>query len=205
MVTAPLMVLLYDRVFLFDSLARAFRRRRCCTAAWRRHGSCWRRFCRSAPRIYSAGFDAGVTPWTYLMNQTVMIARYLRLRVWPRSLVLAYGIPLPLSVAMSWCRRCSSSASSRSPAVALVRRPLLGFLGLWFFVTLARRHDRANCDRGRRRAANVPPAAALIALAVVAIGPRLRRAAAIALLVRRHGGAHRANRAAGIASTRLPP
>src|SRR6185436_12269087 len=91
----------------------------------------------SGPRIHSAGFAAGVSPWTYLMNQTVMIARYLRLAVWPRSLVLAYGIPLPLSVGDVVVPALLIVGLLALTAVALVRRPLLGFLGLWFFVTLA--------------------------------------------------------------------
>ena len=32
---------------------------------------------------------ASVGRWTYLLNQTLMITQYLRLAVWPRSLVLA--------------------------------------------------------------------------------------------------------------------
>ena len=30
-------------------------------------------------RVHSAGFSTGVSPWTYLLNQAVMIVRYLRL------------------------------------------------------------------------------------------------------------------------------
>jgi len=184
MVTAPLMVLLYDRVFLFDSLARAFRRRRLLYGGLAATWILLAALLQSAPRIYSAGFDAGVTPWTYLMNQTVMIARYLRLAVWPRSLVLAYGIPLPLSVGDVVVPALFIVGLLALTAVALVRRPLLGFLGLWFFVTLAPTSTIVPIatEVGAERRMYLP-LAALIALAVVAIGPRLRRAAAIALLV----------------------
>ena len=50
----------------------------------------------SGPRIHSAGFGNGVSPCTYLLNQTVMITRYLALAFWPRGLVVAYGPPLSL-------------------------------------------------------------------------------------------------------------
>ena len=53
----------------------------------------------SSPRGDSAGFaGASVSPWTYLLNQSVMIVRYLRLAIWPRGLVLDYGEPLPLTL-----------------------------------------------------------------------------------------------------------
>ena len=44
-------------------------------------------------RVYSAGFSTNVSPWTYLLNQTVMLVRYLRLAVWPSALVVNYGWP----------------------------------------------------------------------------------------------------------------
>jgi protein O-mannosyl-transferase len=84
MVTAPLMVALYDRLFLFDSLAQALKRRRRLylglSASWLLLAALmW-----SRPRVHSAGFSTDVSSWTYLLNQTGMIVRYLRLAVWPR-------------------------------------------------------------------------------------------------------------------------
>src|SRR6185295_9632639 len=50
----------------------------------------------SAPRAASAGFDAGVSPWTYLLNQGTILADYLRTAFWPDRLVFTYGEPVPL-------------------------------------------------------------------------------------------------------------
>ena len=36
---------------------------------------------------------SGPSPWTYLLNQSVMITHYLRLVVWPHGLVSDYGYP----------------------------------------------------------------------------------------------------------------
>jgi hypothetical protein len=44
-------------------------------------------------RLWSGGRAAAV----YLSNQCEMIARYLWLAIWPRDLVLDYGLPRPLS------------------------------------------------------------------------------------------------------------
>jgi hypothetical protein len=137
MVTAPAMVVLYDRVFIFKSIKDAIR------ARWRLYGglvATWvvlALLLASGPRIHSAGFSAGVSPWTYLLNQTVMMVRYLRLAVWPNSLVVNYGWPLPLTLADVVPQALMVVALLGATIAALIRRPPLGFLGASFFITLA--------------------------------------------------------------------
>ena len=137
MVTAPVIVVLYDRVFVFDSLKQAFR------ARWRFYAglaATWlvlAALIGSGPRAAVVGFSAGVSPWTYLLNQAVMIARYLRLAIWPRSLVVFYGWPLPLTLGDVMPYALLIVVLLLLTVVALVRRPKLGFLGAWFFITLA--------------------------------------------------------------------
>ena len=137
MATAPVVVLLYDRVFFFRSFGDALR------ARWRLYAglaSTWLLLAvllSPGPRIHSAGFATGVSPWTYLLNQTMMIARYLRLAVWPKSLVLNYGVPLTLTLAGVLPYALIVVLLLVLTLIALVRWPKLGFLGAWFFVTLA--------------------------------------------------------------------
>jgi tetratricopeptide (TPR) repeat protein len=134
---APVLVGLYDRTFVFDSLSAAWRRR------WRLYialASTWVLLAAliwSGPRSLSTGFHTGVGPWTYLMNQTVLIVRYLRLAVWPRGLVIDYGTPRQLTLGDVWPYALILSVLALLTVVALVRRPRLGFLGAWFFITLA--------------------------------------------------------------------
>src|SRR5205085_3990733 len=92
----------------------------------------------SAPRGDSAGFaGASVSPWTYLLNQSVMIVRYLRLAFWPRGLVLDYGEPLHVTFGDVAPYAITVAALLAATIVALVRNPPVGFLGAWFFLTLA--------------------------------------------------------------------
>jgi tetratricopeptide (TPR) repeat protein len=137
MATAPLMVVLYDAIFLFGSLQRAVK------ARWRFYAGLalswlvlaavtW-----SGPRVHSAGFASGVSPWTYLLNQTVMITTYLRLAVWPRQLVLNYGWPLPLTLGEVLPYALLVTSLLALTLVVVYRQPKWGFLGLWFFITLA--------------------------------------------------------------------
>jgi protein O-mannosyl-transferase len=136
MVTAPIVLVLYDRIFLFGSFRDALR------ARWRLYAglaSTWlllAALMSSGPRIHSAGFSAGVQPWTYLLNQTMMIVRYVRLAVWPRSLVLNYGVPLPLTLDDVLPYALVVVLLLLATALALARWPKLGFLGAWFFITL---------------------------------------------------------------------
>ena len=137
MVTAPVMVVLYDAVFVFGSVKQAFRERgrfyvALCMSWFVLAAVMW-----SGPRVHSAGFSSGVDPWTYLLNQTVMITRYLRLAVWPHGLVVNYGWPLELALRDVLPYALFITGLLVLTVVALVQRPKWGYLGAWFFVTLA--------------------------------------------------------------------
>ena len=87
--------------------------------------------------MYSTGFSTGVSGWSYALNQCDMLAHYLRLAIWPRSLVLLYGEPRPLTLFAVWPSAVLIALLLGLTVLALVTRPMLGFLGAWFFVTLA--------------------------------------------------------------------
>jgi len=183
MVTAPVMVVLYDRVFRFESLKNAVRARwplyAGLAATWILLAAVnW-----SGSRIHSAGFSTGVSVWTYLLNQSVMIVRYLRLAVWPRSLVLAYGTPQPMTLAEAPPYGLIVVALLALTVVALWRRPMLGFLGAWFFITLAPTTSVVPIatEVGAERRVYLA-LIAVVVLAVVAFASLLRRQAAAAVL-----------------------
>jgi protein O-mannosyl-transferase len=138
MVSAPLIVLLYDRTFVSASWRQALNR----------HGSLYIGLAATwavlaglmlaSPRNATVGFHLPISSTVYLRTQTGVIFHYLRLAVWPAGLVISYD-DWPLAVAARdflpqglvilavlagtlWVLRC------RSP---------LGFLGAWFFLILA--------------------------------------------------------------------
>jgi len=185
MVTAPVMVVLYDRTFVFGSLTQAFRRR------WRFYAglaATWLALAallQAGPRVHSAGFSAGVSPWTYALNQTVMIARYLRLAVWPNSLVINYGWPRPLTLGDVLPYALVIMALVLIALIALRRQPTLGFLGAWFFITLAPTSSIVPIatEVGAERRMYLP-LAAIVTLAVIGVmwsTDRLKRHRAITL------------------------
>ena len=133
MVTAPVMIWLYDRTFHDQTRQTRWRFYTGLAATWLvLVGLNW-----SGPRIHSAGWSAGVGVWTYLLNQAAMIVRYLRLTLWPTDLVLGYGYPRPLTLGDVWPDAVFVGALLGLTIASLRTAPCLGFLGAWFFVTLA--------------------------------------------------------------------
>jgi tetratricopeptide (TPR) repeat protein len=72
-----------------------------------------------------------------LLNQTVMVAHYLRLALWPQGLVLDYGLPQAITLGGVMPAAVVVIALLLATIIGLVFRPFLGFLGAWFFITLA--------------------------------------------------------------------
>lgn len=137
MVTAPVAVLLYDRAYIHDRFATAVRER------WRLYAGLAATWVVlvvlliDAPHSASAGFSTGISPWTYLLNQALIIPEYLRLVAWPDHLLFAFGEARLLTVADV----AAMGLVVPSLAVAAIwlwhRRPALGFPALWAFLTLA--------------------------------------------------------------------
>src|SRR4029078_7734563 len=63
--------------------------------------------------------------------------RYLKLAVWPFGLVIDYGLPRALVLSDVLPQAILIGALLVVSGLALVRQPALGFLGAWFFITLA--------------------------------------------------------------------
>jgi protein O-mannosyl-transferase len=187
MVTAPLMVVIYDRVFLFDTLAEAWRRRGRFYLAL---GATWGLLAAviwSGPRFRSAGFSTNVTPWTYLLNQTVMIVRYLRLAFWPNALVVDYGAPQAMTIRAAAPYAVVVVACLGLTVWALRYAPVLGFLGAWFFITLSPTSSIVPIatEVGAERRMYLP-LAALVVLAIAAVAWLLERLATRLSVQRAH-------------------
>ena len=137
MVTAPLMVLLYDVVFCAGSVAKALRRRTMLYAGLAASTVLLAVLVSSNGRSHSAGFSSGVSAWTYLLNQAPMVLRYLRLAVWPTSLVFDYGLPkaTTLSTVLPAALPILALVTVTAAAWFIDRR--LAYLGTWVFITLA--------------------------------------------------------------------
>ena len=133
---APLIVVLYDRLFAFASFRAALAARASLYAAlaisWVELGLLL------VLRPHSTvGFSAGIDAWTYALNQARMIPRYVQLAVWPDALVLDYGLPARLTLADVSGLALLVGAAIAATIAALIRWPRAGFLGAAFFLMLA--------------------------------------------------------------------
>lgn len=138
MVSAPLMVFLYDRTFVAGDFSNTWRQRRPFYLAL---ASTWLLLALlvigNQQRGGTAGFDAGVTPWAYALTQVYAIPHYLAHAVWPSALVFDYGIAIvPPSTALIVPALVLAILVALT-CFALLRRPALGFLGTVFFAILA--------------------------------------------------------------------
>lgn len=135
-VSLPAAVILIDRLLIYDSWSQLFRARRALyagfAAMWAVLGIMLSTGARSA-----VGFDGGTSAWVYLLNQAQLIPQYLKLALWPRDLVLDYGMPQALALGDVWLQGLFILALIVLVIVALVKAPAVGVLGAWFFITLA--------------------------------------------------------------------
>lgn len=137
-VTAPVVVLLYDRTFIAGTFRAAWQLRSrlhlALLATW-------------VPLILlvlagggrggTVGFNLGPTPWEYLLTQCRALTLYLKLSVWPSPLVLDYGLTFVRSAAQVWWQGLFILALVFGTLVFVRVRPVVGFLGAAFFLILA--------------------------------------------------------------------
>ena len=138
MVSAPLIVLLYDRTFTAGTFRAAWQRRRkfyaALSATWLILG--WLML-GSHQRGGTVGFGLGVTSWHYALTQCQAILHYLRLSFWPHPLVVDYGTDVVTNLADILPQGLLLLALVTGTLFALWRRPVLGFAGMCFFAILA--------------------------------------------------------------------
>ncbi len=189
MASAPLVVVVYAAVFLDDGVMNALRRRPSFSGALAATWLVLFALNWNGPRARSAGFAAGVTPWIYLQDQAVMLVRYLRLALWPRDLVIYYGLPGPVPLARVLPGALLAVALAAGVVLAWRRRHAVAFLGIWFAVTLAPTTSiiPIATEVGAERRMYLP-LAALVVMAVIG-----------AWQVLSHAGAARGRLAAGMA------
>ena len=135
-VTAPILVLCYDRSFV----AGTFR------AAWKQHrGLHLALFGTWLPLMLllhhlsarGAGLGLGVSPWNYALTECWGIIHYLKLAVWPHPLIIDYGEAMFGRAAEVFPQAAILALLLAGAVTAFWRWPRAGFLCLSFFVILA--------------------------------------------------------------------
>ncbi len=144
MITAPVVVLLYDRMFLSRSFVSLLKRRAVLYAGL---ASTWAIIWASGlvPGVLSpearntnVGFSVkGISALDYLFTEAGVLLHYVRLSIWPRALCLDYDWPIAHTAVDVVLPGLLIVGMLLATAWACARRPALGFIGLWFFLILA--------------------------------------------------------------------
>ncbi len=144
MVTAPVMVLLYDRVFISKSSVEIFRRRwglylgLAATSSVLWVGGVMQGVLSSSKKVATVGFSfKDITPPEYAMTQFGVLVKYLELSLWPYPLCLDYAWPVARSAETVVVPAIIIAALFIAVVWALIRNRWWGFVGAWFFLILA--------------------------------------------------------------------
>jgi Flp pilus assembly protein TadD len=138
MVSAPLIVFLYDAVFLSSGFQDAWAKRRGLhlgiAATWIVLG--YQLIKMGGSRGTSAGFQVGMSSWSYLLTQCEALVKYLLLSWWPHPLVLDYGNGVVTDLASVAPQALILCALLAATIWGLTRRSPLAFCGACFFAIL---------------------------------------------------------------------
>jgi Flp pilus assembly protein TadD len=138
MVTAPVVVLLYDFLFEEGSIRAALRKRWALytglAATWAVLGA----IMIAAPRGDTAGFGMkSISSWDYFKSEFGVIVHYLRLSLWPHPLCFDYfGWPRAKTASQIVPYALVIVCLGASTVWAVLRRKPVGLLGAWFFLVL---------------------------------------------------------------------
>jgi tetratricopeptide (TPR) repeat protein len=139
MVSAPVIVLLYDRSFVSGTFREA----------WRRHGRLFLGLAATwivlaalvagtgGSRGGTSGFGLKVSWWDYALTQAPAIVRYLGLALWPRHLDFHYGVQWVRSPLSVLPEAVIVGVLLAATVRGLLRSSGPGFAGVFFFAILA--------------------------------------------------------------------
>ena len=134
-VSAPLVVLLYDRCFLATSFRDALRRRALLYAGLAACAIELAALAIASPDP-SSGTAAKVSALAYAASQPGVLLHYLRLAVWPSPLVLDYGWPVARTIGAIVPPLLPITGLAALVVVAARRSMRLAFPGAAFFLVL---------------------------------------------------------------------
>ena len=136
MVTVPLMVLLYDRLFVSGSFRQVWNRHRGLylglAGSW-----LWLGFLMAGVHRRGVGYGLGCTWWGYALAECRAVVKYLGLALWPHPLIFDYGDYAPIGPAAVAPYALILAALATGVLYTPMRHRAIGFVGAWLFVILA--------------------------------------------------------------------
>lgn len=140
MVSAPLLVLLYDRLFVSGSLQQAFLKRRWFYGSLAATWALLVFYQLNSPRASSVLFDSvELSIFDYFRTQLSIVAHYLRQALWPYPLILdSHDWPITRNFSQGFFMSATLLGAMIAATLWGIRRSAWwSFLGVWFFCILA--------------------------------------------------------------------
>jgi protein O-mannosyl-transferase len=137
MVSAPVMVLLFERTFLRRTFREAAQNSWPLYMAFLFGYGLLLYLNIDGPRTSSAGFHSDVPAIYWWLTQTKVLVLYLKLAIWPWPLLIHYEMPYLTSVADAWRWLLPVILLAAATMILLWRRAAIGFLGAWIFAILS--------------------------------------------------------------------
>lgn len=137
MVSAPVMVLLFERTFISGSWSSALRR------SWPLYAGLavtWLLLLAlniGAPRGNSAGFGLGLPLFSWWLTQFQVVLMYLKLVIWPSPLLIHYQLPYLTSIGQAWMYIVPVLLLAVVTVALLWRNQPAGYLLMGLFVILS--------------------------------------------------------------------
>lgn len=136
---APILLVLFDRAFLFDSFRDAWEKR---AAVYGAAAATWLLllFCvLKGPSNPTVGYNSvpKVNAFEWLLTQAPVLVHYIRLTFWPQPLIAAYDWDVIRNLGDAFLPGLLILALLIASLVAWFRKPHWGYLGAWFFLLLA--------------------------------------------------------------------
>lgn len=137
MVSAPLIVLLFDRTFISGSLAGALRK------SWPLHVALFATWILllglsvGSPHSGATGFKLASSVYAWWFTQAKIMWLYLKLAIWPNPLLIHYKLPLVTTPLEASLYVLPLLLLGIGTLVLLWRNHPVGFLGIWIFAILS--------------------------------------------------------------------
>ena len=137
MVSAPAMILLFERTFIAGSFRRAFRQ------SWPLYVGLllgWGMILFlnvGGPRSESAGFGVNLPAYVWWFTQAHVLIYYLRLAIWPWPLVIHYEFPHLETFAAAWPWLLAVALLAAVTIALVWRRTAAGFVLTWVVAILS--------------------------------------------------------------------
>jgi protein O-mannosyl-transferase len=138
MVTAPVVGLVYDAVFVSGSVVSALKKRPWMYVGIAASWGLLAAILSTNPHGATIGYSTSTGAWDYALNQCWVLVEYLQKSFWPHPLVLDYGSVRPLTLYGVLPQALIVVGLLCTAAfIFFFRSRVLGFAGCWFFFILA--------------------------------------------------------------------